>query len=84
MCGTLAQLVEQRTFNPLVTGSTPVRPTKFFEGQAVMVCPSFLLACQYAIPLAITPISAAWFSGDSEKFTSSWDRSVPDANAAVW
>jgi hypothetical protein len=25
--GTLAQLVEQRTFNPFVTGSTPVRPT---------------------------------------------------------
>jgi hypothetical protein len=25
--GTLAQLVEQRTFNPLVTGSNPVRPT---------------------------------------------------------
>ena len=24
----LAQLVEQRTFNPLVTGSNPVRPTK--------------------------------------------------------
>ena len=26
--GTLAQLVEQRTFNPLVTGSNPVRPTR--------------------------------------------------------
>ena len=26
--GSLAQLVEQRTFNPLVTGSNPVRPTK--------------------------------------------------------
>ena len=25
--GPLAQLVEQRTFNPLVTGSSPVRPT---------------------------------------------------------
>src|SRR6185436_10396550 len=25
--GALAQLVEQRTFNPLVTGSNPVRPT---------------------------------------------------------
>ena len=24
----LAQMVEQRTFNPLVTGSNPVRPTK--------------------------------------------------------
>jgi hypothetical protein len=26
--GTLAQLVEQRTFNPFVVGSTPARPTK--------------------------------------------------------
>ena len=25
--GTLAQLVEQRTFNPFVVGSTPARPT---------------------------------------------------------
>jgi hypothetical protein len=25
--GTLAQLVEQRTFNPLVAGSNPARPT---------------------------------------------------------
>ena len=25
--GTLAQLVEQRTFNPLVNGSNPLRPT---------------------------------------------------------
>jgi hypothetical protein len=27
--GTLAQLVEQRTFNPFVVGSTPARPTNF-------------------------------------------------------
>jgi hypothetical protein len=26
--GSLAQLVEQRTFNPLVAGSNPARPTK--------------------------------------------------------
>ena len=26
--GTLAQLVEQRTFNPFVVGSTPAGPTK--------------------------------------------------------
>jgi hypothetical protein len=26
--GPLAQLVEQRTFNPLVIGSNPIRPTK--------------------------------------------------------
>ncbi len=29
--GTLAQLVEQRTFNPFVVGSTPARPTKKIE-----------------------------------------------------
>ena len=29
--GTLAQLVEQRTFNPLVGGSSPPRPTKNFS-----------------------------------------------------
>ena len=27
-CGSLAQSVEQRTFNPLVEGSNPSRPTK--------------------------------------------------------
>ena len=27
-CGSLAQLVEQRTFNPLVAGSNPARPTR--------------------------------------------------------
>ena len=27
----LAQLVEQRTFNPFVVGSTPARPTKFLN-----------------------------------------------------
>ncbi len=27
LVGTLAQLVEQRTFNPFVVGSTPARPT---------------------------------------------------------
>ena len=30
--GTLAQLVEQRTFNPFVVGSTPARPTIQYEG----------------------------------------------------
>ncbi len=28
--GTIAQLVEQRTFNPFVVGSTPAGPTKIF------------------------------------------------------
>jgi hypothetical protein len=32
--GTLAQLVEQRTFNPLVTGSNPVRPTTRIHAKA--------------------------------------------------
>ena len=31
MCGTLAQLVEQRTFNPLVTSSNLVRPTTLYN-----------------------------------------------------
>ena len=42
--GTLAQLVEQRTFNPFVVGSTPAGPTNNSEGLAVMVSPSFHLA----------------------------------------
>jgi hypothetical protein len=29
--GSLAQLVEQRTFNPLVAGSNPARPTKYYS-----------------------------------------------------
>ncbi len=29
--GTLAQLVEQRTFNPLVAGSNPARPTIYLR-----------------------------------------------------
>ena len=33
--GTLAQLVEQRTFNPLVAGSIPARPTTF-KGLAII------------------------------------------------
>ena len=37
--GSLAQLVEQRTFNPLVTGSNPVRPTKEIKGSHVSAGP---------------------------------------------
>jgi hypothetical protein len=37
--GSLAQLVEQRTFNPLVAGSNPARPTKQRKGSSVMVTP---------------------------------------------
>lgn len=32
--GSLAQLVEHRTFNPLVVGSSPTRPTTFRNGPA--------------------------------------------------
>ena len=35
--GTLAQLVEQRTFNPFVVGSTPARPTISFGFLAQLV-----------------------------------------------
>ena len=38
--GALAQLVEQRTFNPLVTGSSPVRPTKKNKGLHVTMTAS--------------------------------------------
>ncbi len=42
MFGTLAQLVEQRTFNPLVAGSNPARPTRYslmvFRHQAFLFC----------------------------------------------
>ena len=42
--GMLAQLVEQRTFNPFVVGSTPAHPTKIPEELAVMVSSSFHLS----------------------------------------
>ena len=35
--GTLAQLVEQRTFNPLVGGSSPPRPTRIKNEIAQLV-----------------------------------------------
>jgi hypothetical protein len=31
MNGVLAQLVEQRTFNPFVVGSIPAHPTKIYK-----------------------------------------------------
>ena len=37
--GTLAQLVEQRTFNPFVVGSTPARPTIHCSAAFACVCP---------------------------------------------
>ena len=35
MHGSLAQSVEQRTFNPLVEGSNPSRPTKFTRSESI-------------------------------------------------
>jgi hypothetical protein len=35
--GTLAQLVEQRTFNPLVTSSNLVRPTNTIKGLLLLI-----------------------------------------------
>jgi hypothetical protein len=42
--GSLAQLVEQRTFNPLVAGSNPARPTKEFQQVLYNKTPSISLA----------------------------------------
>ena len=41
--GSLAQLVEQRTFNPLVAGSSPARPTKIQQEAHAFRCVGFLL-----------------------------------------
>ena len=30
-CGSLAQLVEHRAFNPMVIGSNPIRPIRFIS-----------------------------------------------------
>ncbi len=35
--GALAQLVEQRTFNPFVVGSTPAGPTSIYKRLAEML-----------------------------------------------
>ena len=37
--GSLAQLVEQRTFNPLVAGSNPARPTSIIKGLGEILGP---------------------------------------------
>jgi hypothetical protein len=48
--GTLAQLVEQRTFNPFVVGSTPARPTILSTEHR------FRRFAQVDIPLALTEV----------------------------
>ena len=39
----LAQLVEQRTFNPFVVGSTPAHPTKILKALCIKVQSAFSL-----------------------------------------
>ena len=38
----LAQLVEQRTFNPFVVGSTPAHPTKILKALCISLQSAFL------------------------------------------
>ena len=47
-CGTLAQLVEQRTFNPLVTSSNLVRPTNRHKGLLLSNMQQTLSFCAHA------------------------------------
>jgi hypothetical protein len=53
--GSLAQLVEQRTFNPLVAGSNPARPTTNLQHQIkalrVIVTPFLCLWQSALLPL---------------------------------
>ena len=49
--GSLAQLVEQGTFNPKVVGSTPTRPTTFF----LAIIPTVT-----AVPAATHPFRATY------------------------
>ena len=46
--GAIAQLVEQRTENPCVTGSIPVGTTKkrFHLGSFFCACPPFMRVCK--------------------------------------
>ncbi len=48
--GTLAQLVEQRTFNPFVVGSTPAGPTSLaltgYEKPAIELVAGFFVSCE--------------------------------------
>ncbi len=58
----LAQLVEQRTFNPFVVGSTPAHPTKYALGQRKPDClcdQAFLFCRRWSESLigALAPMS---------------------------
>ena len=51
--GTIAQLVEQRTFNPFVVGSTPAGPTKIYnENKDLEKSKSFFLAQKQSSPVS--------------------------------
>ena len=39
--GPIAQLVEQRTFNPWVDGSSPSGPTSIFNSPKIIISPNF-------------------------------------------
>ena len=48
----LAQLVEQRTFNPFVVGSTPAHPTIIFKKPCCLTHQGFFLAAWNSDPLS--------------------------------
>jgi hypothetical protein len=54
--GSLAQLVEQRTFNPLVAGSNPARPTKFQQKAYEFRFVGFFVSGPYLVALATTSV----------------------------
>ena len=47
--GALAQLVEQRTFNPFVVGSTPARPTNIIKGLRENVTPCCFISSRIVV-----------------------------------
>jgi hypothetical protein len=59
--GSLAQLVEQRTFNPLVAGSNPARPTKYVREANRSRLAFFVFRTGYSSPSpylpGVTPIT---------------------------
>ena len=58
----LAQLVEQRTFNPFVVGSTPAHPTKLghagIERLAITTVAGFIFGRHSGLPLPFAACSA--------------------------
>jgi hypothetical protein len=67
--GSLAQLVEQRTFNPLVAGSNPARPTKIQKKTPTGSC-GWRFFSPPACPARITDITSSYISCTQEiRFT---------------